>query len=118
MSLGINDTGFQARYAVQANIPKKFDLKSKWIQRGVRVQKSNKKQLQPTATVYHVDDYMEDHNGEPVPYVGIDNYDALYDGGAAVAKLATERNFFEEGNVVKGLLMQQSKVEVLYERTI
>lgn len=61
VSLGINDTAFAGRKSVQKNLGKKFDLKSKWAVKGVRVQKSSKRQTVQSATVYHVDDYMEDH---------------------------------------------------------
>ncbi len=58
ISTGINDTAFQSMRNVRAQIPKKFDLKSKYIIRGVRVQKSNKKQISPRAYVYHKDDFL------------------------------------------------------------
>lgn len=53
--------------------------------------------------VITIDDPIEDEQGNPVPHVGMDTKGTGIAGGEALAALANERGFFNEGNVVKVL---------------
>lgn len=50
-----------------------------------------------------IDDNIVDENGDPVPHVGMPTKEVGELGGEELAKMANERGFFEEGNVVKVL---------------
>ena len=50
-----------------------------------------------------IDDNIVDEDGNPVPHVGMPTKEVGELGGEELAKLANERGFFEEGNVVKVL---------------
>lgn len=50
-----------------------------------------------------IDDNIVDEDGNPVPHVGMPTKEVGALGGAELAKMANERNFFDEGNVVKVL---------------
>lgn len=53
-SRALNDTAFDARKAVQVQLPKKLDRPTPWTIRGVRVGKSTKRRL--TSSVYFMPD--------------------------------------------------------------
>lgn len=60
-SVGINDTAFQSKKALEKTIPKNLNLKSKWIgKQGVRIKKSHKSQTKIAANVYHEKEFMID----------------------------------------------------------
>ena len=63
-----------------------------------------------------IDDNIVDENGAPVAHVGIPVREVGALGGEALAKLANERDFFKEGNVVKVLQIDAPSVTVLLER--
>ncbi len=67
--------------------------------------------------VMTIDDTIVDHNGKPVPHVGMPTKDVGIMGGEALSKLATERGFFNEGNVYKLMNVGSAKLSVLMERT-
>jgi len=67
--------------------------------------------------VVTIDDTLVDHNGNPVPHVGMPTKEVGMTGGEALAQLATERGFFDEGNVVKVGNLSAAKLTVLMERT-
>jgi len=67
--------------------------------------------------VMTIDDTIVDHNGKPVPHVGMPTKDVGIMGGEALAKLANERGFFKEGNVYKLMNVGSAKLSVLMERT-
>jgi len=63
-----------------------------------------------------LDDNIVDENGAPVPHVGLPVREVGELGGAALAKLANERNFFAPGNNVKVLQSDAPSVTVLKAR--
>ena len=63
-----------------------------------------------------LDDNIEDENGDPVPHVGLPVKEVGYLGGEALAKLANERDFFAEGNVVKVIQIDAPDITVLWPR--
>ncbi len=65
-----------------------------------------------------INDPFKDHNGEPIPHVGVDTYGTCYKGGEAMAALAKTRGFFEEGNNVKVMSVNVSFKTFLHERTL
>jgi len=67
--------------------------------------------------VVTIDDTLVDHNGNPLPHVGMPTKEVGMTGGEALAQLATERGFFEKGNVVKVANLSAAKLTVLMERT-
>lgn len=50
-----------------------------------------------------IDDNVVDENGDPVTHVGMPTKEVGQIGGEALGKMATERNYFAEGNKVKVL---------------
>lgn len=60
-AVALNNTAFQAKAALISDLPDRFDLRSKRIACGFRVEKANKKQAIPQATVYHLDNWMTIH---------------------------------------------------------
>lgn len=66
--------------------------------------------------VVAIDDFMDSYQGGLVPYVGLSNYGVCYTGAEQLAKLANERDFFKEGNVVKVINILSTKIPVLVER--
>lgn len=67
--------------------------------------------------VMTIDDTIVDHNGKPVPHVGMPTKDVGVMGGEALSVIANERGFFEEGNVYKLMNVGSAKLSVLMERT-
>ncbi len=65
-----------------------------------------------------IDDSMVDHNGKPIPHVGLPTMECGMLGGEALGKLAKERGFFEEGNVVKVMNIDLTTLSVTHERTL
>ena len=68
--------------------------------------------------VMTIDDTIVDHNGKPVPHVGMPTKDVGIMGGEALSALANERDFFAEGNVYKLMNVGSAKLSVLMERTV
>ncbi|MFP4564228.1 MAG: substrate-binding domain-containing protein [Spirochaetia bacterium] len=65
-----------------------------------------------------INDPFEDHNGNPIPHVGVDTYGTCYMGGEAMAELAKTNGFFESGNNVKVMSVDVSFKSFLHERTL
>ena len=63
-----------------------------------------------------LDDNIVDENDDPVPHVGLPVKEVGYLGGEALAKMANDRNFFAEGNVVKVLQIDAPDITVLWPR--
>lgn len=63
-----------------------------------------------------IDDDVKDENGNPVPHVGMPTEEVGYLGGEFLAKLANERGFFKEGNVVKVMQLDSPTVSVIKPR--
>jgi hypothetical protein len=55
-SVALNNTAFDARKALIAQFPRIFTVRSKWINKGLRVEKSHKTNLE--AAIGHLDEYM------------------------------------------------------------
>ncbi len=68
--------------------------------------------------VVAINDPFEDHNGNPIPHVGVDTYGTCYMGGEAMAALAETNGFFEPGNNVKVMSVNVSFKTFLHERTL
>jgi L-arabinose transport system substrate-binding protein len=66
--------------------------------------------------VVAIDDAFNDHYGNPVPYTGMPNFEIGKMGGMALAKLANEKGFFDEGNVAKFMGIASPKSPVQMER--
>lgn len=60
-AVALNNTAFKAKAALVAKMPDRFDLRSPRVAKGFRVDKANKKQPIPTATVFHLDAWMSLH---------------------------------------------------------
>ncbi len=67
--------------------------------------------------VLTIDDNIVDSSGKPVPHVGMPTFEVGYQGGEALAEIATERGFFEPGNVVKVMSVDLSYKTFIHERT-
>ena len=65
-----------------------------------------------------INDPFEDHNGNPIPHVGVDTYGTCYMGGEAMAALAETNDFFAPGNNVKVMSVNVSFKSFLHERTL
>jgi len=63
-----------------------------------------------------IDDDIIDENGDPVPHVGATTRESGVMGGEYLARMATERGFFDEGNVVKAMFIDAPTVTVLWPR--
>jgi len=63
-----------------------------------------------------IDDDIVDENGDPVPHVGATTRESGVMGGEYLAKMANERGFFDEGNVVKAMFIDAPTVTVLWPR--
>lgn len=63
-----------------------------------------------------IDDGFKDADGNQVPHVGMPTVEVGELGGAKLAELANERDFFADGNVVKVLEVDIPSVSVLGER--
>jgi len=63
-----------------------------------------------------IDDDIVDENGDPVPHVGATTRESGVMGGEYLARMANERGFFDEGNVVKVMLIDAPTVTVLWPR--
>jgi len=63
-----------------------------------------------------IDDNIVDVDGNPIPHVGMPTVEAGVIGGEMLAKLANERGFFEEGNVVKVIQIDAPDISVLKPR--
>ena len=68
-AVALNNTAFQAKDALISELPSHFDLRSKRIAKGFRVEKAHKKQAIPQASVMHLDNWMTIHEfgGEKQP---------------------------------------------------
>ena len=67
--------------------------------------------------VVTIDDTLMDQNDMAFPHVGMPTKEVGMTGGEALAAMATERGFFEDGNVVKVGNLTAAKLSVLMERT-
>ena len=63
-----------------------------------------------------IDDDIVDENGNPVHHVGVPVREVGILGGEYLARLANERGFFAEGNIVRVLQIDAPSVTVLLER--
>jgi len=63
-----------------------------------------------------LDDDIVDHDGNPIPHVGMPTVDVGVLGGARLAEMALARGFFDEGNKVALLQVDAAKVTVLKPR--
>lgn len=71
-AMALNETAFQAKGALVAQMPNKFDLRSNRPKKGFRVNKANKKQATRESSVTHLDSWMSIHEmgGEKRPAKG------------------------------------------------
>lgn len=60
-AMALNETAFQARGALVAQMPNKFDLRNNRLKRGFRVNKAHKKQPTRESSVTHLDSWMSLH---------------------------------------------------------
>ena len=60
-AVALNETAFQARAALMAQMPRKFDLRNNRLKKGFRVNKANKKQPTRESSVTHLDSWMTLH---------------------------------------------------------
>lgn len=60
-AMALNKTAFQAKDALVAQMPRKFDLRSNRLKKGFRVNKANKKQTTRESSVTHLDSWMSLH---------------------------------------------------------
>jgi len=65
-----------------------------------------------------IDDVIHDSDGKQIPHVGLPTTETGEMGGHALAKLAKERGFFKEGNVVKVMQIDMSFLSVVHDRTV
>ncbi len=121
--LGISVTSFDAQFddvkcmeAVQRVVDEKYD--------GLFICTTNQ-QLGPQIgdlcqaagiQVITIDDPMKDSSGKSFPYVGMATREMGAIGGVALAKLAKEKNFFEEGNNIKIFELDVPSLSVFRER--
>jgi len=63
-----------------------------------------------------IDDTMTDDNGFQLPHIGMATTELCTMGGSALSKMAKERDFFAEGNIVKVLQIDVSILSVFQER--
>ncbi len=68
--------------------------------------------------VLTIDDNIVDSSNKPVPHVGMPTTEVGFQGGKALAEIARERGFFDEGNVVKVMSITVSFKTFLLERTL
>jgi hypothetical protein len=52
----LNRTAEKAAQEIKAGLPEKFTLRNRWVEKGIRADRANRKSLE--ARVYSVDDYM------------------------------------------------------------
>ena len=60
-AVALNETAFQARVALMAQMPRKFNLRNNRLKKGFRVNKANKKQPTRESSVTHLDSWMSLH---------------------------------------------------------
>ncbi len=63
-----------------------------------------------------LDDNIVDENGAPVPHVGLPVKEVGVLGGEALGNMATEKDFFADGNVVKVIQIDAPDITVLKPR--
>lgn len=63
-----------------------------------------------------IDDNMVDDQGKPIPHVGMPTKEVGIVGGEALGKMASDRGFFKDGNVVKVLQIDVPTVSVFKPR--
>lgn len=63
-----------------------------------------------------IDDSMTDKNGANLPHIGMATTELCIMGGSAIAKMANEKEFFAEGNIVKVLQIDVPTLSVMQER--
>lgn len=104
-AMALNETAFQAKGALVAQMPRKFDLRSNRPKKGFRVNKANKKQTTRESSVTHLDSWMSIHEmgGEKRPAkgarsMGVPAEGTLKRGRAASGKI---RNGFWPRNLLK-----------------
>lgn len=66
--------------------------------------------------VITLDDSMKDASGKTYPHIGMPTKEVGALGGVALGKMAEERQFFEEGNIVKILELDVPRLSVFRER--
>lgn len=63
-----------------------------------------------------IDDNMKDGDGKDIPHVGMPTKEVGITGGEAMGKIANDRGYFKEGNVVKVLMIDVPTVSVIKPR--
>lgn len=64
------------------------------------------------------DDPMKDETGKSIPHIGFAVRELAMQGGEALGKIANERGWFKEGNVVKVMQIDVPNNSVIHERTL
>jgi L-arabinose transport system substrate-binding protein len=64
------------------------------------------------------DDPMKDDAGKPIPHIGFAVRDLAMQGGEALGKIANDRGWFKDGNVVKVMQIDVPGNSVIHERTL
>lgn len=65
-----------------------------------------------------IDDSMKDKNGMQLPHIGMATTELCILGGTALAKLANEKGFFDEGNIVGVIQIDVPTLSVIGERLV
>ncbi len=65
-----------------------------------------------------VDDSMKDENGKQVPHIGFAVKELAEKAGEALGKIANDKGWFKEGNVVKVMQIDMPQLSVVHDRTI
>lgn len=65
-----------------------------------------------------ISDTINDENGDPIPYVGIDAYQCGAIGGKPLGELAIKKGFLASGNVVKVMNIDVETVSSIHDRII
>ena len=77
-----------------------------------------KKFSEANIPILTIDDPMVGADGVQMPYLGFPTYDFGKEGGEMLAKLAKERNFFAEGNIVKVMMLDMATVQTLHDTAL
>lgn len=87
-AMALNETAFQAKDALVAQMPQKFDLRSNRPKKGFRVKKAAKKQALRESSVTHLDDWMGIHETGGTKQKKLGNGDMGIPMGAVTSALA------------------------------